>query len=81
MVRRRRWPRHEVLPTLFEEIRGDAMKQWWKSKTIWMGVAAVVKAVADWYIAGDLNTDSLLLALFGVASVVLRPVSTKKLTR
>jgi hypothetical protein len=57
------------------------MKQWWKSKTIWMGVAAVVKAVADWYIAGDLNTDSLLLALFGVASVVLRPVSTKKLTR
>ncbi len=56
------------------------MKKWYLSKTVWMGAIAVTIAVLTIVDNGG-SLVSAALAGFGALSVILRPMSTKKLTK
>lgn len=67
----------------------DESQQWWKSKTVWTGIAGAVGAVGDMVMNGanGSNVTELALALFGIYSridathTIRVPASLSKLFR
>lgn len=60
------------------------MKSWWKSKTIWVGVLQVISSVAlslsSFLSEGgtlDVDSNQTILALNGIAMIVLRWLTDK----
>lgn len=54
------------------------MKRWWKSKTIWFGVATVVIATLEYY--ADIVPDvwqPAILAVIGIVQIVLRTMTSE----
>lgn len=56
------------------------MKKWYMSKTIWLGVVTVLVAAGDAFLAGG-DTQTIITAVIGAAIVILRPISTSRLTK
>ena len=58
------------------------MKDWWKSKTIWIGIleilSAVGLAVADFLQVGDFTAPAIVLFFTGVLMIVLRFLTDTK---
>ncbi len=58
----------------------DNEKKWYLSKTIWLGVLAIITAIVE-TIQGGGDLTAALLAGFGAVSVAIRGVTSKKLTK
>lgn len=56
-------------------------KQWWKSKTVWLGILTVLIGILEvlyaWLIAGDFSTSGVVLFISGAMGVVLRFLTTQ----
>jgi len=52
------------------------VKKWYQSKTIWLGVSAVVSAACA-AVAGGAGWQAVILAAVGAAGVYLRTVTDK----
>ena len=51
---------------------------WWKSKTIWLGVAMVVLGVLDYVMTLDLPPE--VMPVLGAVSIALRAVTSRPIT-
>jgi len=60
-----------------------AMKEWWKSKTLWFNVLALIVAVATGFGFGEFEIDPLVPAIaagiVALINLILRLVTTKRL--
>lgn len=56
-------------------------KQWWKSKTVWLGILTVALGILDvlyaWLVAGDFSTSGVVLLVSGAMGVILRFLTTQ----
>jgi hypothetical protein len=56
-------------------------KQWWKSKTVWLGILTVVAGLLDvlysWIVAGDFSSSGIVLLVSGAVGVLLRFLTTQ----
>jgi hypothetical protein len=58
-------------------------KNWWKSKTVWLGILTVsigiLTAVAEFLARGDFSPSALVLMISGAMGVILRFITDKPL--
>jgi hypothetical protein len=57
---------------------GVPTKEWYKSKTVWVNVLAMIGGICV-SVSGELATGTTL-TLFGLANIVLRVITSTKLT-
>jgi hypothetical protein len=56
-------------------------KQWWKSRTAWLGILAAAAGLLEvlhaWLVAGDFSASGIVLLLTGITGFALRFLTTE----